>query len=307
MEATFIPSSTRNGARSHGKLSFGGHLYRFQKELTAGKYRRKCARSERNFARPGYDVADGASQGPTVLRHSAHAIHCEPRAAAAEVATIRGDVIAKAGAFGGIAPLRAVALSLAKASAGATHALPESGPLKRSAQNAAYRARKKAHVHGEAGVVPNYRSPEELSIPQSATRRADGGNFLLHDSGPGGDRVLLLGTQGNIRSHAQAEVWAADGTLKVCPTLWPQVHTVHAVVGGYCLPCIYALLPDKSQGAYLRMWQEIRNLLGPEEDGRERLVTTDFGRAAINAFLDTSPQSEVAGCFFHLGQSSITR
>ena len=51
------------------------------------------------------------------------------------------------------------------------------------------------------------------------------------------------------------------------------------------------------------MWKEIRNLLGPEEDGRERLVTTDFERAAINAFLDTYPQSEVAGRFFHLGQS----
>ena len=144
-----------------------------------------CARSERNFACPGCSVANGAAHGSTVIRNGGRATHCEPRASAAEVATIRCDVIAKEGAFGGATPLRAVALSLANASNGATHALPESGPLKRSAQNAAYRARKRAQVHGEAGAVPNYRSLEELPIPQSDTRRADGENFLLHDSGPG--------------------------------------------------------------------------------------------------------------------------
>ena len=126
MDVTFIPSSARSGAPSYGELSFGGHLYRFQKELTDAKYRRKCARSERNFTSPGYAVADGAAHGSTVLRNGERATHCEPRATAAEVATIRGDVIAKEGAFGGVTPLRAVALSLANASTGATHTLPPS-------------------------------------------------------------------------------------------------------------------------------------------------------------------------------------
>ena len=52
------------------------------------------------------------------------------------------------------------------------------------------------------------------------------------------------------------------------------------------------------------MWQKIKTLIGPEEDGRDRLVAMDFGRGATNAFLDTFHQSEVSGRFFHLGQSA---
>ena len=51
------------------------------------------------------------------------------------------------------------------------------------------------------------------------------------------------------------------------------------------------------------MWREIRNLVGPEEDGQDRLVTMDFERAAINTFLETFPRSNVSGCFSYLGQS----
>ena len=230
MDATFIPSSTRNGARSHGKLSFGGHLYRFQKELTDGQYRWKCARSERNFACPGYAVANGAAQGSTAIRNGEHATHCGPRAVAAEVATIRGDVIAKAGAFGGIAPLRAVAPSLEDASDAATHALPESGPLKRPARNAAYRARKKAQARGEARGVPNCRSLAGLTIPQIATRRADGENFILYDSGAGGDRYFCLVREATPDPLRRRMSGGADGTFKVCPTPRPQVYTAHAAV-----------------------------------------------------------------------------
>ena len=86
------------------------------------------------------------------------------------------------------------------------------------------------------------------------------------------------------------------------PNLWAQVYTIHAASPGYSVPCIYALLPGKSQGAYATMWGQARNLLGDEAD-RDRLLTVDFERAVINAFEETSPGSAVAGCYFHLGQS----
>ena len=112
-----------------------------------------------------------------------------------------------------------------------------------------------------------------------------------------------LGHKATLDRLRRQKSGGADGTFKVFPRLWLQVYTVHAAIGGYRIPCIYALLPDKSQETYIRMWREIRNLAGPGDDGQERLVTMDFERAAINAFLEKFPQSNVAGCFFHLGQS----
>ena len=112
-----------------------------------------------------------------------------------------------------------------------------------------------------------------------------------------------LGHKATLDCLRRQKSGGADGTFKVFPRLWLQVYTAHAAIGGYCLPCIYALLSDKSQETYIRMWREIKNLAGPEEDGQERLVSMDFERAAINAFPETPPQSDVAGCFAHLGQS----
>ena len=99
----------------------------------------------------------------------------------------------------------------------------------------------------------------------------------------------------------------AGGTFKVCPRLCPQVYSVRAAIGGYCLPRIYALLPDKSQETYIRTRREISNLARPEEDVQERLVNMDFERAAINAFVETFPQSNFAGVSSTYDSRSIAR
>ena len=92
----------------------------------------------------------------------------------------------------------------------------------------------------------------------------------------------------------------------MCPNLRVQVYAIHAISSGYCVPCIYALLPGKSQGAYATMWGQVRNLVGDDAD-RGRLLTVDFERAAINALGGTFPNSTVAGRYFHLGQSVSRR
>ena len=153
MEAAIIPPTRSGGENSRGRLSFAGHLYRCRKPLVDGQFRRKRSRAGKNFSYPGYAVTDGVVQGCVVGREGPHTSHCEPRASASEVATIRGDVIWKSGAFGGVTPLRAVALSVADASEEATHTLPNSAQLKRSARNAIYRARKKSANSRGSGRV----------------------------------------------------------------------------------------------------------------------------------------------------------
>ena len=300
MEANITPSSRAGGA--HGRVSHQGRLYRFRKPLSGGQFRWTGSRPGRNFSCPRYAVTDGASQGCRVVRAGGHAGRCEPSASAAAVAPIRADVIAREGAFGATQPLRTVALSIAGASDPATHMLPNAAQLKRSAQNAAARKRKRTQAEGETGLIANYNNLDDMSIPESVTRRPDGESFRLHDSGPGGDRILLFGTQSNIQSLSNAEVWGADGAFKVRPAVWAQLYTVHAVVGGYFLPCVYALLPSKSEEAYSRMWGAIKDLIG-EEDDKDRVCTMDFEKASINAIHRASPQTSIAGCIFHLGQS----
>ena len=155
-----------------------------------------------------------------------------------------------------------MALSIEGASGPATHLLPICSSLKRSAQNAVDRTRNRAQADGEAGHTANYKNLEDLSTPESVATRPGGESFLLHDSGPGDDRILPFGTQGNIRSITNAEVWGADGASQVCPALWAQLYTVHAVVDGYCHPCVYALLPNESEEAYNKMRGALKDLIG---------------------------------------------
>ena len=125
----------KRGGNSRGRLSFARHLYWYRKPLVDGQFRWKCSRDGGNFSFPGFDAPDGVSQGCFVVREGPHASHFDPRASAEEVATVRGDVISKSGAFGGVTPIRAVALSVAGAPEEATHTLPNSSHIERPAQN----------------------------------------------------------------------------------------------------------------------------------------------------------------------------
>lgn len=62
---------------------------------------------------------------------------------------------------------------------------------------------------------------------------------------------------------------------------------------------IYALLPDKTENSYERVFKKILELrpgLAPTS------VMSDFEMACLNAFCKTFPRATQVGCFFHLGQ-----
>ena len=104
----------------------------------------------------------------------------------------------------------------------------------------------------------------------------------------------MFGRERNIRSPSQADVWGAEGAVKASPRLWCQLYTIHAVAQGYFIHCVYALLPNKTQETYNRMWGAFMARLGGDYD-QERLVTVDFERAASNALTATCPHSSVSG------------
>ncbi len=82
-----------------------------------------------------------------------------------------------------------------------------------------------------------------------------------------------------------------------------QLYTVHALVNGALVPCLYALLQWKDKATYIHMWQYIRQValaLGIILDPASVLI--DFEEVAWNAIQRQFHKVRVAGCFFHLGQ-----
>ena len=117
----------------------------------------------------------------------------------------------------------------------------------------------------------------------------------------------MFATEENIEFLSMSSIWLADGTFKTVPTLFCQLYTIHCLFcgpnpfeNGHLLPCVYALLPNKSLSTYTKMWNTIREAC---PNSQPRYLFVDFEQAAINSFNLIWPITQVKACFFHLSQS----
>ena len=115
------------------------------------------------------------------------------------------------------------------------------------------------------------------------------------------DGMVICAADKDIRFLAQCNEWHCDGTFKITPDGYYQQYTIHGYYDGVTYPCVYALLPGKSREIYENMLDEIINLFPqiPDPDS----IMVDYEQSAILAFTEKFPMSEIAGCYFHLGQS----
>ena len=111
---------------------------------------------------------------------------------------------------------------------------------------------RKRKLNGEPGANP--RTIADINIPAQHRQTLRGENFLLHDSGeddPG--RFLIFGTQGNHDMLQNNRHWFADGTFKVAPQLFYQMHTIHTIHEHSVLPMLYVFLQSKQTEDYARV------------------------------------------------------
>ena len=137
------------------------------------------------------------------------------------------------------------------------------------------------------------------AIPLELTQTQTGEQFLIYDSGIGdNDRILIFGAPDELQLLRDSPHWFCDGTFKVSPGIFFQVYTIHAMVNGQVIPCIYALLPNKTEVQYNRLFRHVSDALNRENHPED--ILTDFERAAINAAANVFDGTEIKGCFFHL-------
>jgi len=52
-----------------------------------------------------------------------------------------------------------------------------------------------------------------------------------------------------------------DGTFAIVPELFLKLYTIHALIGGEVICCIYSLLPNKTSETYQRLFLELKGLI----------------------------------------------
>lgn len=82
-------------------------------------------------------------------------------------------------------------------------------------------------VRNSENSVVNPKNLIELVFDESITQTSNGENFLLYDSGPSNERLLVFGTAKNLDLLKQCDSIYMDGTFAVAPPLFNQLYTIH--------------------------------------------------------------------------------
>ena len=86
--------------------------------------------------------------------------------------------------------------------------------------------------------LPVPQNTEDLVIPEEYKCTKNDENFLLYDSGPIKERILIFSTEKNASYLEQFQDWYMDGTFSATPNLFCQVYTIHAFIGGRAVLCV---------------------------------------------------------------------
>ena len=100
-------------------------------------------------------------------------------------------------------------------------------------------------------------SRAEVTLTGDWANMLGGQPFVLAESGAE-EKIILLGTQSNLHHLAEAECLYVDGTFKTCPRLFYQIFSIHIIKYSQTFPMVYALLPNKQQSTYNRMFMMVK-------------------------------------------------
>ena len=154
-----------------------------------------------------------------------------------------------------------------------------------------------------AGSIPEPVDLYQLTLTPLFTTLDNDTEFLVHDSGPGSNRVILFSTETNMELLSRCSTIFSDGTFSTAPTnLFSKLYTVHGKISAgdekVVVTLVYAFFPNKLQRTYERVMEVIRDKV----DLNPRTWIIDFEKGAVNAIEKYRPNVTI-GCYFHLQQS----
>lgn len=97
-----------------------------------------------------------------------------------------------------------------------------------------------------------------IDLKEDLCRTKDGYDFLLFDDKTD-DRIIAFAHPLLLPKLCQAHTVLMDGTFYTCPKMFAQLYTIHADVGGFVAPVIFAFLPNKHKKTYVRLLNCVKN------------------------------------------------
>ncbi|CAF3588472.1 unnamed protein product [Rotaria sp. Silwood1] len=151
-----------------------------------------------------------------------------------------------------------------------------------------------------AAIIPS--SYEANSAPYQVT--LSGEQFVLCDKTLRNKRLLLFGTDQQLKFLFSAKHIMMDGTFDTCPPHFDQVYTIHAIKHEKGYPCVIGLLCDRKARTYRELFRELKtHATRLKAAFNPHIITSDFEKALIRAVADEFPQARHAGCYFHFTQA----
>ena len=138
-------------------------------------------------------------------------------------------------------------------------------------------------------------------LPLQYERSYSNEQFLIFDSGQGdADRTFIFGTNQSLQLLSQSQNWFGDGTFNdCCPQMFLQIYTIHAQINGRILPCICALLLNKTEEIYTKLFREVEQHVANSPTN----ILMDSEWAGSNSVHQVYPNTEFKGCFYHISSN----
>lgn len=168
-------------------------------------------------------------------------------------------------------------------------------PTYYSLKNTLYRARR-AYLDMEK---LRYTSSAAVKVPEALGKR-----FLICEDGgeEGADNKIFVFSTTLARKiiYRKSGSYYADGTFRCAPPPFFQMYVLHLDINSSTkstniIPVIYALLPNKTEETYTRLFRILKQKLGIQI----KSFKCDYELAQINAIQSIFPESQVSGCYHH--------
>lgn len=280
------------GRTERGKptLLYRGYEYWKDRDNVCGSISWRCVQTQRLKCKARLVTCRGRIVGDRIPEHT-HTGNIATSLARKAVAEMKQNIAQTMAT-----PSTSQAAVTANLGADVLMALPRRSLVSRTLQ----RRRQKLLRQDEAGnLLPPVPTDLTFVIPERFRE------MIKFDSGPGDNRVIIIACDDLMDGLARADVWMADGTFKIVPSLFFQLYSVHFNLGHGINPAaVYCLLSNKTAETYATVLRELKNLIPLSAPTK---VLVDFERAAMKAFHDAFPAATITGCYFHLTQAVLRK